>query len=180
MAGEYIFVMKDLSKVVPPKREILKGIYLSFYFGAKIGVLGSNGSGKSSLLKVMAGVDKDFMGEAFAGKGTSVGFLPQEPTLDPNKTVLGNVEEGVASTRALLDRFNAINDKFAEPMEPEAMEKLLEEQARVQERIDHLDAWELDHQLEMAMDALRCPPPDADVTKISGVSAAASLSAGCC
>jgi len=168
MAGEYIFVMKDLSKVVPPKREILKGIYLSFYFGAKIGVLGSNGSGKSSLLKVMAGVDKDFMGEAFAGKGISVGFLPQEPALDPNKTVLGNVEEGVASTRALLDRFNAINDKFAEPMEPEAMEKLLEEQAKVQERIDALDAWELDHQLEMAMDALRCPPPDADVTKISG------------
>jgi len=168
MAGEYIFVMKDLSKVVPPKREILKGIYLSFYFGAKIGVLGSNGAGKSSLLKVMAGVDKDFMGEAFAGKGVSIGYLPQEPALDPNKTVLGNVEEGVASTRALLDRFNAISEKFGEPMEPEAMEKLLEEQARVQDQIDRLDAWQLDHQLEMAMDALRCPPPDADVTKISG------------
>ena len=168
MAGEYIFVMKDLSKVVPPKREILKGIYLSFYFGAKIGVLGSNGAGKSSLLKVMAGVDKDFMGEAFAGKGVSIGYLPQEPALDPNKTVLGNVEEGVASTRALLDRFNAISEKFGEPMESEAMEKLLEEQARVQDQIDRLDAWQLDHQLEMAMDALRCPPPDADVTKISG------------
>jgi len=168
MSGEYIFVMKDLRRIVPPKREILKGIYLSFYFGAKIGVLGSNGAGKSSLLRIMAGEDRDFMGEAFAGKGISVGFLPQEPRLDPAKTVLGNVEEGVASTRALLDRFNAINEKFGEEMEPEVMEKLLEEQARVQDQIDHCNAWELDHQVEIAMDALRCPPPDADVTKISG------------
>ena len=168
MANEYIFVMKDLQKVVPPKREILKGIYLSFYFGAKIGVLGANGAGKSSLLRIMAGEDQDFLGEAFHAKGVKVGYLPQEPRLDPAKTVLGNVEEGVAATRALLDRFNAISDKFGEPMEPEQMEKLLEEQARVQDQIDHCNAWELDHQLEIAMDALRCPPPDADVTKISG------------
>ncbi len=168
MANEYIFVMKDLQKVVPPKREILKGIYLTFYFGAKIGVLGGNGAGKSSLLRIMAGEDQDFMGEAFHAKGATVGHLPQEPRLDPAKTVLQNVEEGVAATRALLDRFNAISEKFGEPMEPEQMEKLLEEQARVQDQIDHANAWELDHQLEIAMDALRCPPPDADVTKISG------------
>ncbi len=168
MANEYIFVMKDLRRVVPPKREILKGIYLSFYFGAKIGVLGSNGAGKSSLLRIMAGEDREFFGEAFPAKGITIGFLPQEPRLDPAKTVLGNVEEGVASTRALLSRFDAINEKFGEPMEPAPMEKLLEEQARVQDQIDHCNAWELDHQLEMAMDALRCPPPDADVTKISG------------
>ena len=168
MANEYAFVMKDLRKVVPPKREVLKGIYLSFYFGAKIGVLGSNGAGKSSLLRIMSGEDKDFMGEAFAAKGIKVGFLPQEPQLDPAKTVLGNVEEGVASTRALLDRFNAISERFAEEMSPEEMEKLLEEQSRVQDQIDHCNAWELDHQLEIAMDALRCPPPEADVTRLSG------------
>ncbi len=168
MANEYIFVMKELRRVVPPKREILKGIYLSFYFGAKIGVLGSNGAGKSSLLRIMAGEDREFFGEAFPAKGITIGFLPQEPRLDPAKTVLGNVEEGVASTRALLSRFDAINEKLGEPMEPDQMERLLEEQARVQDQIDHCNAWELDHQLEMAMDALRCPPPDTDVTKISG------------
>ena len=122
---EFIFVMKDLRKVVPPKREILKGIYLSFYFGAKIGVLGLNGSGKSSLLKVMAGVDDQFMGEAFPAKGIRVGLLTQEPTLDPAKTVLGNVEEGVAPQKALLDRFNAIGDRLAEPIESDEMDKLL-------------------------------------------------------
>jgi len=168
MANEYIFVMKDLRKVVPPKREILKGIYLSFYFGAKIGVLGSNGSGKSSLLRIMSGVDTDFMGEAFPARGIKIGFLPQEPQLDPAKTVLGNVEEGVASTRALLDRFNAISEKFGEAMEPEQMEKLLDEQSRVQDQIDHCNAWELDHQVEIAMDALRCPAPEADVSTLSG------------
>ena len=168
MANEYIYVMKDLSRVVPPRREILKGIYLSFYFGAKIGVLGSNGAGKSSLLRIMAGEDQEFRGEAFAAKGITVGYLPQEPRLDPARSVLGNIEEGVAATRALLDRFDAINEKFGEEMSPGQMEKLLEEQARVQDQIDHCNAWELDHQLEMAMDALRCPPPDADVTKISG------------
>jgi ATP-binding cassette ChvD family protein len=165
---EFIYTMKDLRKVVPPKREILKGIWLSYYFGAKIGVLGANGAGKSSLLRIMAGEDHEFTGEAFAAKGIKIGFLPQEPRLDPDKTVRGNVEEGVAGIRALVDRFNAVSERFAEPLEPEAMEKLLEEQSRLQDQIDALDAWELDQTLEIAMDALRCPPPDADVTKISG------------
>jgi ATP-binding cassette ChvD family protein len=165
---EFIFTMKDLRKVVPPKREILKGIWLSFYFGAKIGVIGANGSGKSSLLRVMAGEDHEFMGEAFPAKGIKVGFLPQEPRLDPKKTVLGNVEEGVAGTRALLDRFNAISDRLGQPLAGEEMERLLEEQAKVQDRIDAANAWELDRTLEIAMDALRCPPPDADVGSISG------------
>ena len=165
---EFIFTMKDLRKVVPPKREILKGIWLSFYFGAKIGVIGPNGSGKSSLLRVMAGEDHEFMGEAFPAKEIKVGFLPQEPRLDPKKTVLGNVEEGVAGTRALLDRFNEISDRLGQPLEGDEMERLLEEQAQVQDRIDHANAWELDRTLEIAMDALRCPPPDADVGSISG------------
>jgi ATP-binding cassette ChvD family protein len=165
---EFIFTMKDLRKVVPPKREILKGIWLSFYFGAKIGVIGPNGSGKSSLLRVMAGEDHEFMGEAFPAKGIRIGFLSQEPRLDPKKTVLGNVEEGVAGTRALLDRFNAISDRLGQPLEGDEMESLLEEQAKVQDQIDHANAWELDRTLEIAMDALRCPPPDADVTAISG------------
>ena len=168
MSPEFIFVMKDLRKVVPPKREILKGIWLSFFFGAKIGVLGANGAGKSSLLRIMAGEDQDFIGEAFAAKGIKVGFLPQEPRLDPSKSVLGNIEEGVAETRALLDRFNAISTRFAEPMEPDQMEKLLAEQAKVQDQIDAAGAWELDRTVEIAMDALRCPPPDADVKTLSG------------
>src|SRR5881409_875796 len=165
---EFIFTMKDLRKTVPPKREILKGIWLSFYFGAKIGVLGPNGAGKSLLLRIMAGEDAEFMGEAFPAKGIKVGFLPQEPRLDPKNTVLGNVEEGVAATRALLDRFNAISDRLGEPLEPDEMERLLEEQAKVQDQIDAANAWELDRTLEIAMDALRCPPPDADVGAISG------------
>src|SRR6266478_3495977 len=168
MAGEYIFTMQDLRKSVPPNREILKGIWLSFYFGAKIGVLGANGAGKSSLLRIMAGVDKEFLGEASPAKGIRIGHLPQEPALDPAKSVLGNVEEGVAGTRALLDRFNAVSERLAEPMEPAEMERLLEEQAKIQDRIDAANAWELDHTLEIAMDALRCPPPDSDVTSISG------------
>src|SRR5213593_1786109 len=168
MSPEFIFTMKDLRRTVPPKREILKGIWLSFYFGAKIGVLGPNGAGKSSLLKIMAGEDREFMGEALPAKGIKVGFLPQEPRLDPGKTVLGNVEEGVAATRALLHRFNEISEKLGEPLEPDEMESLLEEQAKVQDRIDAANAWELDRTLEIAMDALRCPPPDADVSKISG------------
>ena len=137
---EFIFTMKDLRKVVPPKREILKGIWLSFYFGAKIGVLGPNGSGKSSLLRVMSGEDHEFMGEAFPAKGIRVGILSQEPRLDPKKTVLGNVEEGVAETRALLDRFNAISDRLGQPLEGDEMESLLEEQAKVQDQIDHANA----------------------------------------
>ena len=168
MSPEFIYTMKDLRKTVPPKREILKGIWLSFYFGAKIGVIGPNGAGKSSLLRIMAGEDGEFMGEAFPAKGIKVGFLPQEPRLDPKKTVLGNVEEGVAGTRALLDRFNTISDRLGEPLEPDEMERLLEEQAKVQDQIDAENAWELDRTLEIAMDALRCPPPDADVGAISG------------
>jgi sulfate-transporting ATPase len=168
MAGEYIFTMRDLRKVVPPSREILKGIYLSFYPGAKIGVLGSNGAGKSTLLRIMAGVDKDFLGEAKPLAGTRIGFLPQEPQLDPAKDVRGNVEDGVREVRQLLDDYNAISMKFAEPMDDDAMTKLLDKQGRLQDRIDHLGAWELDHKLDIAMDALRLPPGDADVTRISG------------
>jgi len=168
MAGEYIFTMRDLRKVVPPSREILKGIYLSFYPGAKIGVLGANGSGKSTLLRIMAGVDKDFIGEARPLPGTRIGFLSQEPQLDPAKDVRGNVEEGVAEQRALLDEFNAISNRFAEPMDDDEMNRLLEKQGRVQERIETLGLWELDHKIDLAMDALRLPPGDADVSKISG------------
>ena len=168
MSPEFIFTMKDLRRTVPPKREILKGIWLSFYFGAKIGVLGPNGAGKSSLLKIMAGEDREFMGEALPAKGIKVGYLPQEPRLDPGKTVLGNVEEGVAAPRALLHRFNEISEKLAEPLDPDEMERLLEDQAKVQDQIDAANAWELDRTLEIAMDALRCPPPEADVSAISG------------
>jgi len=165
---EYIFQMQDLRKVVPPKREILKGIWLAFFYGAKIGVLGHNGAGKSTLLRIMAGLDKEFEGEAFPSKGIRVGLLPQEPALNPEKTVVQIVEEGVAGTRALLDRYNAISDKFAEPMEPEEMERLLEEQSKVQDQIEAAGAWELDRTLEIAMDALRCPPPDQKVDSLSG------------
>jgi ATP-binding cassette ChvD family protein len=160
--------MKDLRKVVPPKREILKGIWLSFFHGAKIGVLGLNGAGKSSLLRIMAGEDKEFDGEAFPSKTASVGYLPQEPHLDPTKTVLENVKEAVAETTALLDRFNEVSDKFAEPMEPEEMEKLLEEQAKLQDKIDAVGAWELESRLDLAMEALRCPPGDSPVDRLSG------------
>ncbi len=168
MAGEYAFVMKDLRKVVPPKREILRGIWLSFFHGAKIGVIGANGSGKSTLLRIMAGVDQDFLGEAFPAKGLRIGHLPQEPQLDPGKDVRGNVEEGMARTRALLRRFEEVSARLGEPLEPAEMEKLLEEQAQLQDRIDAAQAWDLDHTVEMAMDALRVPPGDMDVARISG------------
>jgi ATP-binding cassette ChvD family protein len=168
MAPEFIYTMKDLRKVVPPKREILKGIWLSFYYGAKIGVLGLNGAGKSSLLRIMAGADPDFIGEAFLGKNFTVGFLSQEPQLDPNKTVLGNVQEGVAEKVKIANRWNEISAKFAEPMDDDAMAKLLDEQAKVQDQMDAQNLWELDRQLEIAMDALRCPPGDAEVTRLSG------------
>jgi ATP-binding cassette ChvD family protein len=160
--------MKDLRKVVPPSREILRGIWLSFYHGAKIGVLGANGAGKSSLLRIMAGADHDFQGEAWAAEGTRVGFLPQEPELDPNLDVKGNVELAVKKQRGLLKEFEEISMMFADPMSDEAMEKLLARQARVQEQIDAHDLWNLDNKIEIAMDALRLPPPDADVTKLSG------------
>jgi len=168
MADQFIYVMKDLRKMYPPNREVLKGIWLSFYPGAKIGVLGGNGAGKSTLLKVMAGVITEFGGEAWASKGTKVGYLSQEPQLDPNKDVLGNVEEGVAETRALLTRFDEINASFGEEMSSDAMDKLLAEQSRVQDAIDHANAWELDRTLEIAMDALRCPPADSPVGTLSG------------
>src|SRR5881394_363798 len=168
MAGEYAFVMKDLRKVVPPKREILRGIYLSFFHGAKIGVLGANGAGKSSLLRIMAGVDEDFLGEAFPADGLRIGYLPQEPQLDAAKDVRGNVEEGVAETRAILTRFEEVSAKLGEPLADDEMEKLLEEQGRLQDQIDAVNAWDLDRTVELAMDALRVPPGDMDVAKISG------------
>jgi energy-dependent translational throttle protein EttA len=168
MAGEYIFTMRDLRKVVPPSREILKGIHLSFFPGAKIGVLGANGAGKSSLLRIMAGVDKDFLGDARPLPGTRIGFLPQEPQLDATKDVRGNVMEGVREQQAMLDQFNEISARFAEPMDDDEMTRLLEKQGNLQERIDALGLWELDHKIDLAMDALRLPPGDADVTKISG------------
>jgi ATPase subunit of ABC transporter with duplicated ATPase domains len=168
MSGQYIYTMHRVSKVVPPKREILKDISLSFFPGAKIGVLGMNGAGKSTLLRIMAGVDTEFDGEARPAPNIRVGFLPQEPHLDPTKTVRGNVEEAVAETKALLDRFNDISMKFAEPMSDDEMNKLLEEQAKLQEKIDAAGAWELDRKLDIAADALRLPPWDADVTKLSG------------
>jgi ATP-binding cassette ChvD family protein len=168
MAGEYIFTMRDLRKVVPPKQEILKGIYLSFYDGAKIGVLGSNGAGKSTLLRIMAGVDKDFNGEARPRPGIKIGFLPQEPHLDATKDVRGNVLEGVQEQQAILDDYNAISARFAEPMGEDEMNRLLEKQGNLQERIDTLNLWELDHKIDLAMDALRLPPGDTDVKVISG------------
>jgi sulfate-transporting ATPase len=160
--------MKDLRKVVPPSREILRGIWLSFYPGAKIGVLGANGAGKSSLLRIMAGVDQDFQGEAWPHEGTRIGFLSQEPQLDEEKNVRGNVEEAVKPTRDLLKKFEEISNKFAEPMSDDAMTKLLDQQAKVQEKIDAVNAWDLDRKIEIAMDALRLPPADADVKKLSG------------
>jgi ATP-binding cassette ChvD family protein len=166
--SEYIYVMKDLRKIYPPSREVLSGIWLSFLPGAKIGVLGGNGAGKSTLLKIMAGVITEFGGEAWPAKGVKVGYLSQEPQLDPGKRVVEIVEEGVSETRALLDRFDAINARFGEELTPEEMDKLLAEQARVQDQIDAVNAWELDRQLEIAMDALRLPPADADVTVLSG------------
>jgi ATP-binding cassette ChvD family protein len=165
---EFIYTMKDLGKVYPPDQVVFKNIWLSFLYGAKIGVIGANGSGKSSLLRIMAGLDHEYLGEATLSEGYSVGYLAQEPTLDETKSVLGNVEEGVASTRALLTRFDEINAKFGEDLSPEEMDKVLAEQARVQDAIDAAGAWDLDSKLEHAMDALRLPPADADVTKLSG------------
>jgi energy-dependent translational throttle protein EttA len=165
---QYIYTMKGLGKVHPPDAVVLKDIWLSFLPGAKIGVLGLNGAGKSSLLKIMAGEDTEFLGEAFPADGITVGFLHQEPQLNPDKDVKGNVEEGVAATKALLDRYDELNMKLGEDLTPEQMDKVLEEQGRLQDKIDAVNAWEIDSQLELAMDALRCPPPDADVRKLSG------------
>jgi len=169
MSGpQYIYVMKDLRKVVPPKKEILKGIWLSFYPGAKIGVVGPNGSGKSTLLRIMAGVDTDFQGEAWPAKGTKIGYLSQEPELDPTLDVKGNVELGVKATRDLLTRYEEVNAAFADITSDEQMNALIEEQATLQEKIDAVGAWDLERKLEIAMDALRLPPADADVSTLSG------------
>ena len=168
MAPQFIYVMKGLRKVVPPSRIILDDIWLSFYPDAKIGVLGANGAGKSSLLRIMAGVDQEFQGEAWAAKGTRIGYLAQEPQLDPTKDVRGNVEEAVRAQRALLDEFDNVSMQFAEPMDDDAMTKLLDRQAKVQEQIDAHDLWNLDNKIEVAMDALRLPPGDAEVTNLSG------------
>jgi energy-dependent translational throttle protein EttA len=168
MAHQYIFTMQDLRRVHPPNKEVLKGIYLSFFPGAKIGVIGGNGAGKSTLLRIMAGVDKDFFGEARPADGITVGFLPQEPQLDASKDVIGNVEEAVAGTKKLLTRFDEVNLRLGEDITPEEMDKLLEEQAKLQDAIEAAKGWDLDRTLEIAMDALRLPPGDADVTKLSG------------
>ncbi len=165
---QYIYVMKQLNKVLPGGRELLKDISLSFYPGAKIGVLGVNGAGKSTLLKIMAGIETEFNGEAWSADGASVGYLPQEPELDPSKDVAGNVMEGVGAIKNLIDRFNEVSAKFAEPLEDDEMNRLLEEQGELQEQIDAANGWELERTIEMAMDALRCPPGDADVDKLSG------------
>jgi ATP-binding cassette ChvD family protein len=168
MAVQYVYTMIGLGKVVPPKRKILEGISLSFLPGAKIGVIGLNGAGKSSLLRIMAGEDRDFLGEARPAPGIRVGFLPQEPLLDPAKDVLGNVMDGVQEAKALLERYEALNLKLSEDLGAEEMEKVLEEHGRVQDAIEAANAWELDRTLEIAMDALRLPPPDASVAVLSG------------
>jgi energy-dependent translational throttle protein EttA len=167
-AYQYIYVMKGLGKTYPGGREVLKDIFLSFLPGAKIGVLGANGAGKSTLLRIMAGIDADFVGEAWAAEGVKVGYLAQEPALDPAKDVAGNVTEGLAETKALLERFEAVNARFAEELSDEEMNDLIVLQGDLQEQIDRAGAWELDRTVEIAMDALRCPPGDADVTTLSG------------
>ncbi|TMK30342.1 MAG: energy-dependent translational throttle protein EttA [Alphaproteobacteria bacterium] len=167
-AYQYIYVMKGLGKTYPGGREVLRDIRLSFLPGAKIGVLGLNGAGKSTLLRIMAGQERDFVGEAWAAEGVRVGYLPQEPVLDPDKDVAGNVTEGLAETKALLERFEAVSARFAEDLSPEEMEALIAEQGELQEKIDQADAWELDRTVEIAMDALRCPPGEASVDTLSG------------
>ena len=167
-AYQYIYVMKGLSKTYPGGREVLKDIWLSFLPGAKIGVLGANGAGKSTLLRIMAGDEREFNGEAWAADGARSGFLAQEPALDPDKDVFGNIIEGLAETKALVDRFEAVSARFGEDLSPEEMEALIAEQGELQEKIDHADAWELDRTVEIAMDALRCPPGEAAVATLSG------------
>ncbi len=165
---QYVYVMKGLGKVYPGGRQVLKDIWLSFYPGAKIGVLGLNGAGKSTLLKIMAGIDDEVVGEHWAADGFKIGYLPQEPELDPEKDVAGNVLEGVAETKALLDRFEAVSARFAEELSDDEMNAVIEEQAEIQEKIEAVDGWTLDRTVEVAMDALRCPPGDADVSTLSG------------
>ncbi len=168
MPPQFVYTMKGLGKVYPPDSQVLKDIWLSFLPGAKIGVLGLNGAGKSTLLKIMAGEETSFSGEAFPGQGVSIGYLHQEPRLNPKKDVRGNVEEGVAEIKAVLDRYDAVNAKLGEEMSPEEMDRVLDEQSKLQDRIDATNAWDLDSRLDLAMDALRLPPPDADVATLSG------------
>jgi len=168
MAEKFVYYMHRMSKVYPPQKKVLDNISLSFYYGAKIGVIGYNGSGKSTLMRIMAGLDKDFDGEAWVESGRRCGYLPQEPQLDPSLNVRGNVELAVADTLKLLNDYNAISMKFAEPMEDDEMNKLLEKQAKLQDQIDACEGWELDRKLDIAMDALRLPPSDADVATLSG------------
>ena len=165
---QYIFTMKGLGKVHPPDKTVLEDIWLSFLPGAKIGVLGANGAGKSTLLRIMAGLDRDFGGEAFPAEGVSIGFLPQEPALDPEKSVLGNIEEGVAETRALLAEYERLTERLGEDLSADEMDKVLDQQGTLQDRIDAASAWDLDSRVELAMDALRVPPADADVRTLSG------------
>ncbi len=165
---QYVYVMKDLTKSYPGGREVFKGITLSFLPGVKIGVLGVNGAGKSTLMKIIAGIETEYGGEAFAAEGARVGYLSQEPYLDPTKTVAENVGEAFGELKAALTRFNEISDRFALPMEDSEMETLLAEQATLQEQIDAADGWDLDRRIEIALDALRCPPPEADVARLSG------------
>ena len=165
--ANYIYNMVKLRKNIAGK-DILKDIYLSFFHGAKIGVIGSNGAGKSTLLRIMAGVDSDFAGEAFPQKGTKIGYLPQEPKLDPNKTVFENVEEAVKDIKDLIRKFDALNERLGEPLEDDEMNKILEQTAVLQDEIDAKNAWDIDRTIEIAMDALRCPPGDAKVTSLSG------------
>ena len=167
-AEKFVFYMYKMTKSYPPSKEVLKDISLSFYYGAKIGIIGQNGAGKSTLLRIMAGIDKEFQGEAWIEPGRTAGYLPQEPQLDPNLTVKENVMQAVAKKQAVLDRFNEISMKFAEPMEDDEMNKLLDEQAKLQDIIDAQDLWSLDRNIEIAMDALRCPPGDWPVTNLSG------------
>src|SRR5580698_10238039 len=167
-AYQYVYVMKGLGKSYPGGREVLRDIWLSFLLGAKIGVLGLNGAGKSTLLRIMAGADTEFSGEAWAAEGATVGYLAQEPALDPAKDVFGNVSEGLAETKALLDHFEAVSARFAEELSEAEMDALIAEQGELQEKIDQAGAWDLDRTVEIAMDALRCPPGDADVANLSG------------
>ena len=165
---QYVFVMKGLTKIYPGGKKVLDNVWLSFYPGAKIGVLGPNGAGKSTLMKIMAGMDKDFNGEAWTAEGATVGYLSQEPQLDESKTVQENVMEALAGTKALLDRFEEVSMKLGEVEDPDEMTALIDEQAELQEKIEAADAWDLQRTVEIAMDALRCPPPDSAVTKLSG------------
>src|SRR5204863_9544464 len=165
---QFIYTMKGLGKVHPPDAKVLEDIWPSFLPGAKIGVLGLNGAGKSTILRIMAGEDHEFLGEAFPAEGISVGMLHQEPRLDAGKSVLGNVEEGVADTKALLARYDEVNARLGEDLSPDQMEKVLDEQSRIQDKIDATNACDLDSRLELAMDALRLPPPEAEVAKLSG------------